>query len=346
MSGSSEFFKFCRIWIGRARSHPLSFALRGGMNPHTRSLLQQYGQHLQDLELFTGPDEEDLEQLKGPFPGLKTLKICVDSMYGSSSVVEIPTPRESVEIMCAASQLLDCDFDAVFYVSDIHDHPYGWQTEPLTHKSLRHLRLGTPQGPGNSANALQYLTLPALKSLRITDFDITNDDFIAFLTRSAPPLESLVTATPTDQRQLPTWVEIFSLIPGVEDLDLKLSSALQPNDYNLAPFRLFLTALGTQNFLPNLLSLTLRIYFPRAADYEALIFALRGRRAHLQAFQLIFPGHFDEGEPDGDAIAALKQFVEEGMQIHVIITSSELRHDPLYTTSLWQGGFRCHLQIP
>ncbi|KAJ7649054.1 hypothetical protein DFH06DRAFT_1300286 [Mycena polygramma] len=316
-SGSSEFFEFCRIWIGRARSHPLSFAFRSSLNPHTRSLLQQYGQHLQDLELFTG-DGADLEQLKGPFPGLKTLTICADPRY-VSSVVQIPTPRESVEILRAAPQLLECDFDGVFYDVDIHDHPYGWQAEPSTHKSLLHLRLGTPQGPGNSANILQYLTLPALKSLRITDFDITNEDFIAFLTRSAPPLESLSTATPTDQRQLPTWVEIFRLIPGVADLDLELSRALQPDNYNLAPFRLFLAALGTQNFLPNLHSLTLRIYFPRAADYEALIFALRGRRARLQSFQLIFPVyHRKVEEPlDGGAIAALQQLAEEGMQIHV-----------------------------
>ncbi|KAJ7627832.1 hypothetical protein DFH06DRAFT_1227280 [Mycena polygramma] len=310
---SSEFAEFCRIWIGRARSLPLSFAFHGRLKRRAWTLMKQYGQHLQpSLELFIR-DEADLERIEAPFPALKALTICSDETYS------ISTPKETVEILRAAPALVDCDFDQVFYDWGIHDSSFGWQAEPLTHTALRHLRLGKSQSSGNSAYILQYLTLPALKSLRITDFDIDNEDFIAFLARSAPPLESLSMISPTDPGSLPTFLEYFRLTPSLTDLELSRQPNYQPGHDSLAPFRLFWAALGTQDFLPNLRRLTLRICFPRAADYEALLFALRGRRAHLQSFQLIFPVYFNEVEepPDGDSIAAFKQLAQDGMHIHV-----------------------------
>jgi hypothetical protein len=79
----------------------------------------------------------------------------------------------------------------VFYEQDIHSP--GSPLLPLTHTSLRALRLEIPQSraiEGNSAFILQYITLPSLEQSEITDFDITIHDFISFLTRSAPPLAS------------------------------------------------------------------------------------------------------------------------------------------------------------
>ncbi|KAJ7649055.1 hypothetical protein DFH06DRAFT_1208884 [Mycena polygramma] len=309
---SSEFVEFCRIWIGRARSLPLSFAFHGRLKQRARILVTEYGQRLQTLELVIR-DGADLERLEGPFPALKALTICSDETYS------ISTPKESVEILRAAPQLVHCDFDEVFYDWGIHDGSFGWQAGPLIHTALRHLRLGKSQSSGNSAYILQYLTLPALKSLRMTDFDINSDDLIAFLTRSAPPLESLSMITPTNPGSLPTFLEYFRLTPSLTDLELSRQPNYQPGHDSLAPFRLFWAALGTQDFLANLRRLTLWICFPRAADYEALLFALRGRRAHLESFQLIFPIYSNEVEepPDGDSIAAFKQLAQDGMHIHV-----------------------------
>jgi hypothetical protein len=85
-------------------------------------------------------------------------------------------------------------FGDVFYEQDIHSP--GSPLLPLTHTSLRALRLEIPQSRaiegyhGNSAFILQYITLPSLEQSEIIDFDITIHDFISFLTRSAPPLAS------------------------------------------------------------------------------------------------------------------------------------------------------------
>jgi hypothetical protein len=190
------------------------------------------------------------------------------------------------------------------------------------------LRLGIPQSRaiegyhGNSAFILQYITLPSLEHLEIADFDITIHDFISFLTRSAPPLASLRMVMPTADWHPHVVVEYFHPIPSLTDLELFYSNPDDEADDDSTPFRTFLAVLGgAENFLPNLRNLTLWACFSKREDCVALISALTARRAAphapLQSFRLIFPPGGADTAPDGDIIVALRQFVNDEIQIHV-----------------------------
>ncbi|KAJ7621992.1 hypothetical protein DFH06DRAFT_769854 [Mycena polygramma] len=306
----------CKIWLGRTLALPLSFTFRGPLAQGVGTLVKQYGHRLKNLALVVQGNSKDLTRIEsqGPFPALTTLTIAAHPTKTNSceSLFQVP---ESVELLRAAPRLVECDFDEVFY-AESHYH-LGVHPKPVTHTSLQHLRLGQPHSRAlhdthrNGAFILRCLTLPALKSLDIANFDIRSSDFIDFLTRSSPPLESL--------RMIPstTLVEHFRFMPSLTELELWRYNCEEEdkNDGYLPPF---LQALGTVlDFLPNLRDLTIRGFFPH--DYRALIVALRRRHGQLQSFQLIFPSYYDDLEPveDGAAIPALRKLAADGMRIHI-----------------------------
>ncbi|KAJ7844510.1 hypothetical protein B0H14DRAFT_3868301 [Mycena olivaceomarginata] len=300
----AKFAKLCRLWIDRARTLPLSFSLHGSLDRRIEVLVQRYRVQLQNLKLFvrTGDDLQRL-RMQGPFHSLRTLTIGADET--NSVEADFLNADECLEILRTAPELVECAFDDVFYEQDIYSA--GSPLQSLTHTSLRALRLGMPQSRaiegyhGNSAFILQYITLPSLEHLEIADFDITIHDFISFLTRSAPPLASL---------RMSHRLELFYSNPDDEA------------DDDSTPFRTFLGVLGgAENFLPNLRNLTLWACFSKREDCVALISALTARRAAphapLQSFRLIFPPDGADTTPDGDIIVALRQFVNDEIQIHV-----------------------------
>jgi hypothetical protein len=75
-----------------------------------------------------------------------------------------------------------------------------------------------------------------------------------------------------------------------------------------------------QDFLSNLRNLTIYDWCPRIDSFELLIGALVARRlsshAQLQSFQGFFLDD-SESQPDDGTIAALRQFAEDRMYIHV-----------------------------
>ncbi|KAJ7359164.1 hypothetical protein DFH08DRAFT_801029 [Mycena albidolilacea] len=114
----------------------------------------------------------------------------------------------------------------------------------------------------------------------------------------------------------------LDLVPSLKDLTLDLSG----RDHEL----LFMQRMVFQNLLPNLHSLTINCYYPTDALYVDLIELLKTRSAsrqcaQLQSVAIIFRVLELEGielegmdvAPNDDIIAALRQFVEEGVHIHV-----------------------------
>jgi hypothetical protein len=199
---------------------------------------------------------------------------------------------------------------------------------------LQALRLRKPQDCArnenniNTADILRYLTLPALKKLDISYLDISSENFISFLTRSSPSLQSFRLVMPDALMPLhPDLPEYLRLIPSLTKLELFCPSpdriTLATDDGNL--FLPFLEMLGSaRNFLPNLSELTLRGYIFEPEDYDTLIGALTARRASgyagPESFSLIFSDYNEAGDddaPDDDVIVALQQLVEEGMNIHI-----------------------------
>ncbi|KAJ7260174.1 hypothetical protein C8J57DRAFT_1514880 [Mycena rebaudengoi] len=167
--------------------------------------------------------------------------------------VDFLNVEECVEILRTAPEVMGCD---VFYEQDVH-------------ASESHSQ---PSVSGNR----KYLTLPALETLEIADFDITKQDFTAFLTHSAPPLTSLRMVMPTTDWKSPTTTK------HEDDSDL---------------FRTFLEVLRTtEDILPNLRNLTLwacfSACFSERTDYVPLISVLTDRRVCPRMAHFSLSGSF------------------------------------------------------
>ncbi|KAJ6544579.1 hypothetical protein DFH09DRAFT_1040861, partial [Mycena vulgaris] len=297
---AGEAKKLFEAWIIRARTHPLTISLRGTLDPGTEVLLNQHAHRLQNLELYLESGEE-LEKITIRFPYLRSLKIGSDV-----STAYMPSfffnADGCVEILRASPDLVECDFDNIYYEEDIH--AIGNTFEPVTH-ALQRLRLGKHGDHHSTACILQYLTLPNLQTLLITDFDISHDDFLSFLGRSSPPLRSLYMDVPIEGWPGPMVDQYFRLLPTLTDLDLHQDGAVVEFAF------LEVLAASDDNFLPNLRHLTIRGFVPDRMEYEELISTLTARRGYphsqLQSFRLVWPLLNWDDAPEADITAALRQ---------------------------------------
>ncbi|KAJ7858778.1 hypothetical protein B0H13DRAFT_2075697 [Mycena leptocephala] len=315
-SRGAHFDELCKIWLSRARNLPLSFILRfrGSVDRCIQNLATEHIPQLQNLELYVDTSE-DLQRVEGPFPSLKTLEIAAIDRSGALELLN--NIHESVEILRAAPVLLECDFMNIYYAEDFH----SFGQEHLTHTCLQHLRLGKPKIADNSAYILRYLTLPALKSLEIANLDIENDEFLSFLTRSSPPLQSLRVVIPTNHGPSYTGMEYLRLLPSFTDLDL-FCPLTSPID-NHPPLITFLKMLGNaEDVLPRLRNLTIltrSAYISGHKHLESMASALAARSASrhgsLQCFRLVFSTY--DAMPNANVIFAIRPFAKDGMHIHV-----------------------------
>ncbi|KAJ7133436.1 hypothetical protein C8R44DRAFT_698063 [Mycena epipterygia] len=297
------------IWLNRARDLPLSLSLRGPLDKRVQNLMKEHAHRVRKLELYPESGEE-LQQMTAPFASLEQMVIIGPPDGTDDSFVNA---EECIEILRAAPNLVECDLRNLYHAEGIHT--YGWNNvNPLAHPCLRHLRLGEPRPDAhyrdvcNSACILQYLTLPALKTLLITDFDISRDDVISFLARSSPPLESLDMDIPIMWSSY--MVEKYlRLLPSLTDLVLV---------FHEAPYVLpFLEALA-RGFLPNLQNLTIQGYFNDRSKYDNLIGVVtRSRYTELESIRLIFRSSYEEREPSADVAEALAKFAENGGHLQI-----------------------------
>ncbi|KAJ7490721.1 hypothetical protein FB451DRAFT_1361498 [Mycena latifolia] len=296
-------------WISRARTHPLTISFHGSLNEDSDNLLKDHAPQLQNLELVLQSGYE-LQDFTIPLPTAKSLTIGREFILQNDAYFSL---NGCVEFLRTAPDLVECNFDNVYYEEDVQ--AIGNTLGPLTHSSLQRLHLGNLRDHYSSAGLLQYFTLPSLQTLLITDFDISHDDFLSFLERSSPPLQSLSMSVPIDGSPSLMVHRYFRLVPTITDLDLNRDDPMSDMVF------LDVLAAAGNDFLPNLRNLTIRGYIPERSEYQRLISTLTTRRAspiaQIQSFRLIWRFLDWTDVPEPDITEALLQLRANGMHIHV-----------------------------
>ncbi|KAK7048955.1 hypothetical protein R3P38DRAFT_1882611, partial [Favolaschia claudopus] len=301
---SENFVELCRRWMKRAGCYPLTLAFHGDLivDRHVSDLLDEFSMQLHHLSFHVAPtavgEDRDYGAPQVPL-SLNVQFTCLESLTihgedkGSSDALEY------VELIHAAPALLECDLRNMFFHSD------DWPS--MAHSSLQQLRLGCPW-PWNaescqaesSATILLHLTLSALRGLYVTEFDIKMQEFIAFLIRSSPPLDTLFISFP---RYMSAQVisDCFQHIPTLTSLTL---------DGTYLPAITILAAYP--NLLPNLHHLTIQPVFPNW-HCDAMMDVLSARL--LKSFRI----RHAISTPDEDTIFALQAFARGHDELQLCI---------------------------
>ncbi|KAK6966651.1 hypothetical protein R3P38DRAFT_2590423 [Favolaschia claudopus] len=310
------YIELCNRWIQRTQSLPLLLSLEGArgsllLDPNTQDLVTRHRDRLESLNLGLSvtrwdnlyPERRIL--VRGPFPALRTLRVHANEGISFSKV------DEWLDLLIAAPALTTCTFDNMSCTP----------AHRLVHPALRYLCFGEAYSfssrlnHGNTATLLKYVTLPALQTLRITNLDIKESEFISFLTRSSPPLRSL--SLVFNQRWPPQFMSaIFKSMPTLTRSELVRASWSDPN------FMLTLLTAAQDGALP--LLHTLRVVMHAKIDYLRLSSILRTRRTTQQTplavFQLCFPSKDVEIAKESlneEALAAFRQLAQDGLDIHI-----------------------------
>ncbi|KAK7048976.1 hypothetical protein R3P38DRAFT_2606873 [Favolaschia claudopus] len=308
----------CAMRLERARGLPLSVTLRGlhKLDQNLQDLLAQYSPQLKDLTLMI-----DVSLVKGSnpdilwkmpersLPSLKTLSIEPAGYYTFLGYI-----GEWLDILRAAPGLSHCEMVNTF------DNPGEPPPQPLMHASLECMHLGERGAldlgrtfGSNSLAILQYLTLPALKVLTVSELDIAHEAFLAFLSRSSPPLESLEMTLSHQEPWLESVVSRFlPLIPQLVTLDL---AAIDGDP--ILPFVEFLAS--SSEVLPHLRTIVFRINAAKNIHYSRLLSMLKCRftlcPTRLERFELNFTEFV--GKPNEEVRVGLQQLVRDGLKIHI-----------------------------
>lgn len=277
---SSWFVKHFQKWSARSRDLPLSISLKFPLPGHEAEslrLVKQHAHRVRDLELSVLRGGESLVQITAPFTMLKTL-----TLENSSPSRHVNGMDECVELLRSAPRLEECIFRGIWYVT-------AFTHTPFIHQSLRHLcfaPIGNSSRHYNSSLAiLRRLTLPALRSLAISELNITSVDFASFLARSSSSLQTLAIRVSTTG-QLEETESYLQLTPTLVDLTIRDESGGAGK---------FLKILATRSdLLPNLQHLTLKSQFNfYNVDHDtrmAVVDLLTDRSASLRSFRLISDG--------------------------------------------------------
>ncbi|KAK7022392.1 F-box domain-containing protein [Favolaschia claudopus] len=331
----SSYLELCKLWLERARSLPLNLTLHGSLRLEESlcDLLAVYSPRLEDLTLCVSfRDSEDSPYMiwqreEASLSSLKTLSIAPtyeDPYYGNM--------HEWLDLFRDAPVLSHCTMANTFFMEQAGDE---LDPNPLTHTSLETMQLGEPhatdttelsrvsQKSSSSVMILRQLTLPALKVLTLSEFDISDDEFIAFLSRSSPPLESLEMTLPhRDQWLHPLVSHCFRLIPTLTTLNLFV---LPGYDGEIELFLPFVEVLSSPEVLPNLRAVTFHTACPVKIDYDNLsrMLSLRFRSGAtpLERFELRFSEQqgrdYAEDLPGDEARATMRGLVGEGLKIYI-----------------------------
>ncbi|KAJ7613013.1 hypothetical protein FB45DRAFT_1112673 [Roridomyces roridus] len=289
----AQFATVLEKWLSLARGLPLSLILRNAHPstfPDTLQTLDAHTPRIQSMDLSPLHDE-DLRLMTHTFDGLTSLTI-----YRS----RIPSDL-CVELLRRAPNLVELSFVEVqFHAASMPRH--------LTHPTLQHLHFRRPDTYYYSDTAIiQFLTLPALQSLFLSRSDITEEELLDFLARSAPPLRQLHVRLQEDDVCSEAIVASLRLVPELTHLEV-----IHPDsEYDYSTFDLWA---HDPYLLPALRNLTIAdFYYHGLEGYRRVLDFLAKRRASLRSLQLIVPGEV----LDDATAAALRVFQDEGMDIHV-----------------------------
>ncbi|KAK7022363.1 F-box domain-containing protein [Favolaschia claudopus] len=300
-----QYAEFCKLWLSRACSHSLSLKLSGSLKLQgdIQELVRTYRNQLENLS-FTTLSPYSLEHpcmafhLDPSFPlsYLKTMSFEADEDSNFS------TMSKWLDVLRAAPALASLTMRNMFFTVG-----YGESPPPLlTLPSLEVLHAGQPyrwavsRRDGSTAVVLQYLTLPALKTLNVSDVvDISKQEFVSFLSRSSPTLESFHLTIPHDW-SVNAMSRLLRPVPSLSSLELSSRSSL-------TAFLPSIEVLSTSDVLPNLRQLTFNTNsFVTIAHYGKVLFMLTFRctscPTRLDSFVLNLP--LEEPDPPPPEVRA------------------------------------------
>ncbi|KAK7022445.1 hypothetical protein R3P38DRAFT_2960992 [Favolaschia claudopus] len=329
---NSHYSQLCADWMDRAPPLPLSITLQrmAEDNVDVDKLIHRYGPRVGELTVLSFRSNDDEYSFSNPhmhslripsiFPMLRTLSVTPieRSFLGSLA--------DWMDLLRAAPHLSKCEFtNLVIPIVQDKMQPFA----PLTLAHLRDLKLGT-RFHLNTAKILPHVTLPVLETLQIGKFDISEQDFIQFLVRSAPPLRSLALDVPRNTPQAMSNFLLNSLRDMSSLTDLELFDRNYDFDNELDAFGIFIPILGsTESLLPNLQNLTIWHASIKSVECRGLVsaletrFAIRPSRTPLNSFRLLTESEYDLARQfdvlnSDPFFPALRQLMRDGSRtIHV-----------------------------
>ncbi|KAK7049002.1 hypothetical protein R3P38DRAFT_3175253 [Favolaschia claudopus] len=247
-----------------------------------------------------GHDCRQIEFFDPYLPHLKTLSITV---YRGMILGHV---SDWMALLEAAPGLVECTMENIVY----QESSYAYiSPQPLVHTSLRKLWLGRPWDgdhrsyrivPTNIAVVLDLTTLPALRDLHISHFDISMNAFISFLVESAPPLESFGMCAPVCAEN--EMAGCLRLMPTLTSLTLDRGCYLDALKMLAA----------MPELLPNLRRLTVLLRCPDRTVCDVVIGLVGGRA--LEAFRFVYADA--AYVVDENVVCALRRFADGGMEVH------------------------------
>ncbi|KAJ7604984.1 hypothetical protein FB45DRAFT_1069702 [Roridomyces roridus] len=288
---------FLQIWLPRSRSLRFTLTFRRIHCPHLDDAIDVLRKHAHRLQTLLAIDMEPTSVTMA-LHALKSLTM-VARVYQCLSF-----PLSTiVDMLRAAPNLESCHFASLQY----HTSPVE---VPLTCASLRDLRLSLePSGYGiSSAELLLHLTLPALETLYVSQFNIDETEFLKFLIRSSPPLRLLYLWFQIDRVTVlsPGLVACLQTIPSLTDLELL--TPLKCSSHILD------TLAATPALLPNLQNITIHGRIRSAEGYPRVVNFLASRRATMRRLRLVGVDEKSFFEAVGPGV---REFVDDGIDIVV-----------------------------
>ncbi|KAK7062160.1 hypothetical protein R3P38DRAFT_2833761 [Favolaschia claudopus] len=318
------------LWLARASDRPLSLGFESYTEdgPFTlsrwRGILHRWSPQIHDLDLFVG--RLDLGQLGldlASFPLLQ--KASIRGGVSDPSQIFLNAPRLHDLCLVTASQLTSPWAQLTKFEGTISDLTLftvapnltelicsfecdSDDLEIVTHSHLRSLTISETE----EVSVLQYLTLPALKRLDISDSPAYGA-LQSFFERSLPPLTELVLHG--EQACLESWDEFTPLVADtLESLHIKNSLTTAFFVYPIL------------DSLPNVRSLTFE-KFTEDLDLNSLVRFLYAQSGNLRIFNIIYgPSHFFDcdafagfldGEETVDTVNRhLARLVQSGMDVY------------------------------
>ncbi|KAK7049126.1 hypothetical protein R3P38DRAFT_1886112 [Favolaschia claudopus] len=302
---------FHGIWLKRSQSFPLALTLEGSsvLADDIQDLIDGCGDRVETLTLrLTTIPLRGSHILREPFPSLKKLNIEFTDVRGFDI-------RDWMYILKTSPTLTHLTFSGSFSRRETKED----STAPFLLPALRELHFPDyrPNSRVNATRILKYITLPGLETLHIRCSPNLADgskELVAFLTRSSPPLRSLLVDSSTWLSDNSS-IEYLRIIPSLTDLTLMAKDLISVLEI-LA---------RAPDFLPNLRDLACYpVSFLRPADYESVVRMLDVRPLKSFRLKMMDPSAaFGNAAPSWDTapsediICELRRIRDSGVSVHV-----------------------------
>ncbi|KAJ7613018.1 hypothetical protein FB45DRAFT_938773 [Roridomyces roridus] len=275
-------------WLERGQELPVSLVLQDAdlsMFTYKAAGIQEYAFRVRNLEL-RGVGDQELRAIAFDFPVLSSLTLAETNC----------SPKVLLEVLHGAPNLANLNV--------LEGCSLSWDPHPVP---MTHLNIQSLRCEGADTLDLDYLTLPSLRLLSISQCDeFGMNDLRRFLTRSNPPLRFLHMGVQAVDKV--EWiVPSLKLVPGLLDFEVQLCGS---------PVTFFDLFRNDHDLLPELRSIVLdaRDHHVLPSGYQGMMDFLYHRRELLRSLRMLIP---KKEEAFFLANADVREFQERGMHIHI-----------------------------